>query len=41
MRYKNTERTSLVAQWLKIRLPMQGAWVRALVREDATEQLSL
>ena len=25
---------SLVAQWLRIHLPMQGAWVRALVRED-------
>ena len=28
--------TSLVAQWLKIRLPMQGTRVRALVREDPT-----
>ena len=28
--------TSLVAQWLRIRLPMQGTWVRALVREDPT-----
>ena len=27
---------SLVAQWLRIRLPMQGTWVRALVREEAT-----
>ena len=26
--------TSLVAQWLGIRLPMQGTQVRALVRED-------
>ena len=26
--------TSLVAQWLRIRLPMQGTWVRSLVRED-------
>ena len=26
--------TSLVEQWLGIRLPMQGTWVRALVRED-------
>ena len=25
---------SLVAQWLRIRLPMQGTRVRALVRED-------
>ncbi|KAJ8788140.1 hypothetical protein J1605_005439 [Eschrichtius robustus] len=29
-------RTSLVAQWLRIRLPMQGTRVRALVREDPT-----
>ena len=28
--------TSLVAQWLKIRLPMQGTWVWALVRKDPT-----
>ena len=28
--------TSLVAQWLRIRLPMQGTWVRALVPEDPT-----
>ena len=28
--------TSLVAQWLRIPLPMQGTQVRALVREDAT-----
>ena len=26
--------TSLVAQWLRIRLPMQGTWVRSLVWED-------
>ena len=26
---------SLVAQWLRIRLPMQETWVRALVREDS------
>ena len=34
--------TSLVAQWLRIRLPMQGKQVRALVWEDphAVEQLS-
>ena len=25
-----------MAQWLRIRLPMQGTWVRALVREDPT-----
>ena len=29
-------RTSLVAQWLRICLPMQGTWARALVRENAT-----
>ena len=27
---------SLVAQWLRILLPMQGTRVRALVREDPT-----
>ena len=29
-------RASLVAQWLRIRLPMQGTWVQVLVREDPT-----
>ena len=29
-------RVSLVVQWLRIRLPMQGTEVRALVREDPT-----
>ena len=29
-------RASLVVQWLRIRLPMQGTQVRALVREDPT-----
>ena len=28
--------TSLVVQWLRIRLPMLGTRVRALVREDPT-----
>ena len=28
--------TSLVVQWLRIRLAMQGTWVQALVREDPT-----
>ena len=28
--------TSLVAQWLRIHLPMQGTWVQALVQEDPT-----
>ena len=32
----NQGRTSLVAQWLRIRLPMQGTRVRALVRKDPT-----
>ena len=27
---------SLVAQWLRVYLPMQGTWVRALVWEDPT-----
>ena len=27
---------SPVAQWLRIHLPMQGTWVRALVWEDPT-----
>ena len=27
---------SLVVQWLRIRLPMQGTQVRALVQEDPT-----
>ena len=27
---------SPVAQWLRIHLPMQGTWVRALVQEDPT-----
>ena len=29
-------KTSLVAQWLRIRLPMQETWVRSLVWEDPT-----
>ena len=34
---KNEQRgASLVAQWLRICLPMQGTWVRALVWEDPT-----
>ena len=31
-----TSGASLVAQWLRIHLPMQGKWVRALVREHPT-----
>ena len=33
---KDTCQSSLVAQWLRIRLPMQGTQVRALVQEDPT-----
>ena len=29
-------RASLVAQWLRIRLPMEGTRVQALAREDPT-----
>ena len=37
MKVKNLfQGTSLVAQWLRIRLPMQGTRVQALVREDPT-----
>ena len=34
--------TSLVVQWLRIHLPMQGTWVQSLVRKIpyALEQLS-
>ena len=34
--HKELVRTSPVAQWLRSRLPMQGTWVQALVREDPT-----
>ena len=34
--YKKINRASLVAQWLRICLPMQGTRVRALVWEDPT-----
>ena len=33
---ENVFETSLVAQWLRICLPVQGTWVRALVWEDPT-----
>ena len=33
---QNSMGTSLVAQWLRICLPMQGTWVRALVWEGPT-----
>ena len=32
----NSSETSLVVQWLIIRLPMQGTRVQSLVREDPT-----
>ena len=35
-RIKFKSRASLVAQWLRICLPMQGTRVRALVSEDPT-----
>ena len=33
---KELGQASLVAQWLRVCLPMQGTWVRALVWEDPT-----
>ena len=33
---RNKNWASLVTQWLRILLPMQETWVRALVREDPT-----
>ena len=33
---KKTNRTSLVVQWLGIRLPVWGTWLQAVVREDPT-----
>ena len=33
---ENDRGTSLVAQWLRVHLPMQGTRVRALVGEDPT-----
>ena len=33
---KVKDRASLVAQWQRICLPMQGTWVRSLVQEDPT-----
>ena len=33
---KTSAEASLVAQWLRVRLPMQGTRVRALVRGDPT-----
>ena len=36
MALKRLLKTSLVAQWLRIHLPMQGTRVQALVQEDPT-----
>ena len=36
MSKRSPSRASLVAQWLRIHLPMQGTWVRTLVQEDPT-----
>ena len=36
VRQKEQDRASLVAQWLRVCLPMQGTRVRALVWEDPT-----
>ena len=36
MNQNQVDRASLVAQWLRIQLPMQGTWVRVLVQEDTT-----
>ena len=37
MQIKTTMKgASLVVQWLRIRLPMQGTHVRSLVRDDPT-----
>ena len=33
---RNTSRNSLVAQWVRIRLPMQGTWVQSWVQKDST-----
>ena len=35
-RYQKFFWVSLVVQWLRIRLPMQGTLVRSLVQEDPT-----
>ena len=35
---KKCQRTSLVTQWLRIHLPVQGTWVQSLVQEDLTCQ---
>ena len=34
--FERENRASLVVQWLRIHLPMQGTWVQSLVQEDLT-----
>jgi len=34
VRSKRNPRNSLVVEWIRIPLPMQGTWVRSLVWED-------
>ena len=36
LEFKTPSRASLVVQWLRIHLPMQGTRVQALVWEDST-----
>ena len=36
MLFQKAAGTFLVAQWLRVRLPMQGTRVQALVQEDPT-----
>ena len=36
--YKTELGTSLVVQWVRIRLPVRGTWVQALGQEDPTCQ---
>ena len=33
---ENALKTSLVVQWLRVCLLMQGTWVRSLIQEDPT-----
>ena len=33
---KTSFKTSLVVQWLRIHLPMQGTWVQSLAQKDST-----
>ena len=33
---KSQIRASLVAQWVRIHMPMKGTWVQSLIWEDST-----